>query len=108
MFKKMNLWVLAGLGLLTITGCATGGNRTSDSEMSSLNSRMSSLQNEMSSKDQEISKLRDELAEQRAQLDQLEAEKQAMANKLDDAYSDLNAAKAKATAQKTSQESDLK
>ena len=88
MFKKTSLWVLAGFGMLAIAGCATGSGRNYDSEINSLNSRMASLQ---------------------AQLSQAESEKQALANKLDSALSDLEAAKAQPAAGKvSSQESDLK
>ena len=106
MSKKTSLWILVGFGMLAIAGCATGSNRNTDAEISSLNSRVASLQNQLSAKDQEIAKLQGNLADQRAELNEAEAQKLAMSDKLDAALSDLNAAK---TPKKSSpQESDLK
>ncbi len=110
MLKKGKLWIFGALGILALSGCATGRNYQAD--LDALNARISALQGQISSKDEELSRLRSEVnaseSSQRASLARAESDNRLLTERLNDALAKLESAKAaKKTAPKR-EESDLK
>ena len=71
MLKRFRGWaVLAGAFLLT--GCATTGVKTSQSDIDSLNARVTALQGQLADKDQEMAKLQNRISDERMAKDAAE------------------------------------
>ncbi len=89
MNKNRIVWFFGLVGLLLISGCATGRNYQSD--IDALNARISTLQGQLQSKDEEVGKLQNQQAEQQAALAQAESDKRLLSEKLDSALAQLEA-----------------
>ena len=102
MRHKINFSVLALLGVLVISGCATG--RSSQTDIDSLNAKISALQGQLSSKDEEIARLQSQMGGQQAALSAAEEEKRQLSEKLQNTMAQAS----RKAAVPTMQESDLK
>lgn len=89
MNRNRIVWFLGLVGLLLISGCATGRNYQSD--IDALNARISTLQGQLQAKDEEVGKLQNQQAEQQAALAQAESDKRLLSEKLDSALAQLEA-----------------
>ncbi len=105
MKKGFGLASVLLLGLLAISGCATGRNYQTD--IDALNARISTLQGQLAAKDDEINRLQGQQTQQQAALTQAEADKQMLSEKLDAALSQAASRASKKTLMR-SEESDLK
>ena len=106
MFKKSHWAVMITLSIVLASGCATTPSRDYQPELNSLNAKIADLQNQLAVKDTEMARLHGEMGNQTAALKQVEADKQSLNQKLDDALAKLSAASAKPAPKKY--DSDLK
>ena len=106
MNKRLNGVGGVALGLLLLSGCATGRNYQTD--IDSLNARISTLQGQLAAKDEEISRLQNQEAQQQTALTQAETGKQMLSEKLDAALAELESRSKKSKVAPRKEESDLK
>ena len=94
---KRNVSGLLLTALVLMTGCATTGVRSNQTEIDAMNAKAAALQGQLTEKDRELSSLQSYLAEQRAAREAAEAEKQRLASQLEDAKAASYKAKAPAS-----------
>ena len=103
MLKKNILWMVLGVSLAALPGCATTQSQPVDAD--ALRSKIAALEGQLAEKDAELARLQNQMRDEESARTQAEGEKKMLSEKLDAALSRLEKSRAQAP---SAAESDLK